>query len=432
MGKPEATELDREHLLQAISAAQGFFIGHRDFAEIFDQLLVQLLSLTDSEYGYIGEVLQDEDGERYLRTQAISNIAWSPETRAFYEENAPTGLEFRNLNTLFGHVIAHEEVVISNDPASDPRAGGLPPGHPRLDAFLGLPIFADGELVGSAGLSNRPRGYGPEVAQFLEPFLSTCAQLMVAQRVRRSRRSDERRAKELVSVVSHELRTPMTAIRGALGLLVGLHGEVLPPDAAELVNMAYKGCERMLTLLDDLLDVHRLEAGEIQLNLDHVELMDLIRSCAEVFRSLAAEAGVSLHLGCDGPTRVMADEVRISQVLGNLIGNAIKFSPPSTEIHVTCRDSGDSICVDVRDTGTGIPEEELERIFEKFQGRADADADTRTGLGLGLYVARGLMQGHGGELRVQSELGVGTCFTMVFPRPWTHGPGPNLPPGEDT
>ncbi|MCB9743536.1 MAG: GAF domain-containing sensor histidine kinase [Alphaproteobacteria bacterium] len=423
MNASQGEKLDREHLLEAVSAAQGFFISHRDIGEIFDQLLVQLLGLTDSEYGYIGEVLRDEAGRPYLKTHAISNIAWNEETRRFYEENAPNGLEFRNLDTLFGQVMAHEVPVIANDPANDPRAGGLPPGHLRLDAFLGLPMFVDGELVGSAGISNRPGGYDEEIVEFLQPFLATCAQLIVAHRGRRRQAEDELRAKHLVSVVSHELRTPMTAIRGALGLLVGLHGDTLTDEADELVQLAHKGCERMLHLLDDLLDVHRIEAGELVLRLGPCDLSALIRTSAEVFRSLANQAGVELVLSCELPLRVEADEARVCQVLSNLIGNAIKHTPPGTVVRVSCRDAGDRVCVDVMDDGPGIPADQLQAIFRKF-GRLPGQEQRGQGLGLGLYVSRALMEGHRGQLHMRSELGEGACFTMEFPKPWTHAPEP--------
>ena len=180
-------KLDELELFKAISKAQSNYIANKDTRQIFDDLLVSLLSLTGSEFGYIGEVSVTPDGVSCLRTHAISNIAWNDETRRFYEENAAKGLEFDGLNTLFGYVIDKQEVVISNDPVNDERAGGLPDGHPRLDAFLGLPFMANGEIVGSAGISNRSGGYNEEVVNFLKPFMEVCANIFSAEKARKEK-----------------------------------------------------------------------------------------------------------------------------------------------------------------------------------------------------------------------------------------------------
>ncbi len=174
-------------LLEAMTKAQAEWFKHRDPAMIFDGLLQVLLSVTESEFGFIGEVLRDPDGNPYLKEHAITNIAWNEETRRFYEEHAPEGLEFRNLKTLFGAVMVTGEPVISNDPSKDPRRGGLPEGHPPLNSFLGIPIYAGGEMVGMSGIANRPGGYDDELVEFLHPFTTMCGNLIHAFRTRRDR-----------------------------------------------------------------------------------------------------------------------------------------------------------------------------------------------------------------------------------------------------
>ena len=139
---------ESEHLLylnskvmRAINTALGGFINaNMARREIFDSLLEKLLDITDSEYGFIGEILHKDDHTPYLKTYAITNIAWNHDTRKLYKENVRNGLEFHNLDTLFGITIRTGEVVISNNPGDDPRSGGLPKGHPSLDAYLGLPL----------------------------------------------------------------------------------------------------------------------------------------------------------------------------------------------------------------------------------------------------------------------------------------------------
>ncbi len=179
----------RERLLAGIGAAQARFIASASPAQVFGGLLETLLALTDSRFGFIGEVLRGADGQPYLKTHAVTNIAWNEATRDFYARHASTGMEFRNLATLFGAVLAAGQPVIANDPGSDPRRGGLPPGHPPLTAFLGLPIRQAGELVGMAGVASRPGGYDEELGSFLEPFLETCGSLVRAYHLDAQRRA---------------------------------------------------------------------------------------------------------------------------------------------------------------------------------------------------------------------------------------------------
>jgi PAS domain S-box-containing protein len=171
-------------ILRAISRAQALTLQDIEARTIFDGLLDTLLEVSDSEYGFIGEARQTETGAPYLKTFAITDIAWDEPTRRFYEESAPAGMEFYNMSTLFGQVLLTERPVVSNEPARDPRAGGIPRGHPPLRAFLGLPFRSAGELVGMVGLANRPGGYDEPLIERIEPLLSTCGNIVFARRAR--------------------------------------------------------------------------------------------------------------------------------------------------------------------------------------------------------------------------------------------------------
>lgn len=169
-------------LLNAINEAQSHFITDSEECILFDGLLKNLLSLTKSEYGFIGEILYNPTGEPYLKTKAITNIAWNDDTREFYKKNAPDGMEFTNTKTLFGQVMMTGKPVISNDPSKDGRRSGLPPGHPPLIYFLGLPFYHKKKLVGMAGIANRPGGYKEDLVEYLQPLLTTCANIIEAYR----------------------------------------------------------------------------------------------------------------------------------------------------------------------------------------------------------------------------------------------------------
>ena len=165
---------------------EGFLVGGPAHST-FEAMLGHLLVLSESEYGFISEVLTDDKGLPFLRMHGLSNVAWSKESNAVHERVSAGGFEFHNLDTLFGSVVRSGAPVISNAPGTDPRSGGLPPGHPPLPAFLGLPLFHGGELVGMVGLANAAKGYEQSLIDELEPMLVICAGMVMALRIEKER-----------------------------------------------------------------------------------------------------------------------------------------------------------------------------------------------------------------------------------------------------
>lgn len=180
--------LERQHrMLQAIQQSQATFIGVEDKREAFEGLLASFLSVTDSAFGFVGEVLFDAQEQPFLRMQALTNIAWNEESRNMVKAGEATGVEFRSLDSLFGYALRTGETVISNNPAEDPRGGGLPPGHPSLDSFMAVPIELNGQLVAMVGLANRPDGFDASDVEFLKPLLGTVRELVMASRANAER-----------------------------------------------------------------------------------------------------------------------------------------------------------------------------------------------------------------------------------------------------
>lgn len=169
-------------LLLSISNILSQFITETDPYILFDGLLGSLLELTGSEYGFIGEIFQSEEGNPYLKSYATTNIAWSPETRRLYEETKKRGMIFSRMDSLYGAVIRTGQLVISNHPSDDPRRGGLPAGHPPLNSFMGMPFYGGGELLGVAGIANCASGYHQSLAESLRPFLTICGTLILGYR----------------------------------------------------------------------------------------------------------------------------------------------------------------------------------------------------------------------------------------------------------
>lgn len=244
------------------------------------------------------------------------------------------------------------------------------------------------------------------------------------------RKKVERLKNEFVSTVSHELRTPLTSIRGSLGLLIGGVAGALPTEAQELIDIAYKNSERLIVLINDILDIEKIESGKMTFALKPVELMPLVEQAIAANRAYAEQFNVSLQLSETLPgVKVNVDSQRLIQVLTNLLSNAAKFSPPgeTVEISVTRHDRG--VRISVRDRGAGIPEEFRDRIFQKFAQADSSDARQKGGTGLGLSIARAIVERLQGEISFETEVNVGTTFRCDLPE-WTATPMP-LPQAPD-
>ena len=198
-------------MLSVLTTLQrGFLVGSSS-GDTFAHMLEQLVRLTGSEYGFISEVLYDEAGAPFLRMHGLSDISWSEASRTVFERMRTGGFEFHNLDSLFGTVVRTQAPVISNRPAADARSGGVPPGHPVLNAFLGLPLFHGGQMLGMVGLANAPGGYDEALLTELEPMTATCASMIIALRIEQERKCAEDRLnrriafERLVARISSEL-----------------------------------------------------------------------------------------------------------------------------------------------------------------------------------------------------------------------------------
>ncbi|MGS2739717.1 ATP-binding protein [Sinomicrobium sp. M5D2P17] len=174
-----------------------FYLGESPYA-LFNKLLENILEITESKFGFIGEIIRDKHGgQPYLKTLAISNITWDEASRKIYEDTKTEGVVFTNLDSLFGQVISSGEPYISNAPETDEKRGGTPEGHPRLDSFLGLPAKTKDKLVGMIGVANRKNGYDLSLVEFLDPLLSTFASLVAFHRLTIAKKAADTRKEEL-------------------------------------------------------------------------------------------------------------------------------------------------------------------------------------------------------------------------------------------
>ncbi|HEX2917939.1 MAG TPA: response regulator [Edaphobacter sp.] len=245
---------------------------------------------------------------------------------------------------------------------------------------------------------------------------------------------------EFISTVSHELRTPLTSIRGALGLLAsGTIGE-LDPRAMNLLRIATTNTDRLIRLINDILDLERMESGRAPLQIRRCSLRELCEQAIETMTPMAEDHAVHLELlpfvNIQNPDSLFfdGDSDRILQVLTNLLSNAVKFSPPASTVRIHTDATSDSLLLKVVDEGRGIPADKLDSVFDRFQQVEHADSRQRGGTGLGLSICRSIVQQHSGAIWAQRNLIKGTTMFVMLPRTARATdiapPPPPLPPIE--
>ena len=507
------------------------FIDKEPPFEIFMELNETLIQATGSEYGFIARAYKNENGP-YIKTLAVTNIAWNDETRRLYAENAERGMVFENLDTLFGQVLKTGKIFISHDAAKDPHAGGVPVGHPPLNRFLGIPLLRKGVLIGMIGLANGD-SYSKEQVGELEDLLAVTTDIVFGTGFRTDLESDgdyflqpqsilntlksgvlsvdsqgqvvstnpaataifgfattdltkmrvqslipptgddriydhlgefqptdeilgetcevtavnrqgsffplelsiqrveetiepkyavvvrdlteekknERLKNEFISIVSHELRTPLTAAHTAISILADSAHKPSDEDTVNyLIRVANRNCERLVGLIDEILDFEKLSAGKLKFNFASVALEEVFEQTQQMTSILADHESVSLRFELpESPLLVAADTDRIAQVLVNLIANAIRVSDSGqgVRIGVTAPTDSSIVTVFVEDQGAGISPENQKKIFEPFtQFSNDGSA------GLGLAICKRIVDNHNSSIRCHSTVGEGTRFSF--------------------
>ncbi len=225
----------------------------------------------------------------------------------------------------------------------------------------------------------------------------------------------ERMKDEFVAVVSHELRTPLTSIYGSLKLLASGLLSQQPEKEQRLLTIAVDNTDRLMRLVNDILDIERIESGTVQMVKSVWKVSELMAKTVDVIQPLADKAGIHLSV-VDSGGSVWVDFDRLIQTFTNLLGNAIKFSPSGSTIWFTASKQGGQMLFQIRDCGRGIPADKLGIIFERFQQVDASDARHGEGTGLGLAICRSIIHQHGGQIWVESVLGQGSTFSCILPR----------------
>ncbi|WP_417597404.1 ATP-binding protein [Oceanospirillum sp.] len=391
-------------------------------------LMEALKELTDSDYAFIGEVLL-VDGRKALKLHAITDLSWSKESKLLMDKLVAGDMLLSNPDTLIGKVFADEELIIDNKMQERFENSYLPPGHPELYRYMGVPIFDQGEVIGMFAIANSQKDYQPELAEWLNPFTSTCALLIRLYRqmhereqingqLRQARDAAQQASQaksEFLSSMSHELRTPMNAILGFAQLLQsGKHP--LTDRQQRHVKQIYKSGQHLLALINDVLDLARIEAGRISVSLESLNVREMMLDALEGLQPIADQYQILLQP--DESTNqtiwVTADYTRCQQVLINLVTNAIKYNRPEGRVFIRCKIQGNQLRIEVEDTGEGISSDKLEQLFQPFS-RLGAENSAIEGTGIGLALSQQLVELMRGRIGVESEEHKGSCFWFTLP-----------------
>jgi signal transduction histidine kinase/CheY-like chemotaxis protein len=273
---------------------------------------------------------------------------------------------------------------------------------------------------GDYGFRLRPRG-GREVRLMIRQLNVMASRLSKMQKIqeRRNRQLEflNQTKSEFLSIVSHDLRTPLTSVKFYTELM--LDGSETLPDAhrAEFLQIMNAEADRLSRLIDDLLDLQRLDSGRMKWSMQEADLSDTIRETVRSYEGAAAAREITIHLDCPETLPLtVVDADRMVQVVGNLISNAIKFSPTGGDVWITVKSSSRELRLDVKDSGAGLPREQWSTIFEKFVQLEDPNVrESSTGSGLGLYIVKKILDAHNGSVWVDSEPGEGACFSVTLP-----------------
>jgi two-component system cell cycle sensor histidine kinase PleC len=253
------------------------------------------------------------------------------------------------------------------------------------------------------------------------------AQLMAAHAARRDALEVARSRKDFLTSTSHELRTPLNAIMGFSEILATeMFGPLGNERYLEYAQIIHKSGKHVLNLINDLLDLAKLDAGKLELHLEQIEILKIVIDCVRCVETQAArtKVGISIHV-CDNINQFLGDDKRIHQMLLNLLSNALKFTPDGGEVAVDVFRRGEAVAISVSDNGIGIKTEDIGKVLEPF-GQVESELGRRNqGTGLGLPLTKELAELHGGSLTMDSNPGFGTTVTIMLPV--TSGnPAPNM------
>ncbi len=399
-------------MLETIIQAHQFYVNGTSKHKIFEFLLDHLLELTESEYGFIGEILY-KDGLPFLRTNAITNIAWTPELNEMYNQRKEIGWDFINLDNLFGLVIMENKIIISNDPLHDERRGGnykIPSGHPPLKSFAGIPFYHNKKIIGMVGIANRQNGYTEDYIQSLNPFFDTCSTLIANYKMEHDYKTLKDKYDNFLSQVSHDMRTPLNGIIGYKQLFeMECNKSIINKYKCKSYLEEINTCsEKLLELVDKILSITKTFTN---LKLEYINLHESINKIINMVTPNAQRNNISIINELQKNILVYVDKKMFEDVLSNLFTNAIKYNKIGGEIKLfNFINQHNEFVLNIQDTGVGMSNEDLQSIFSPFY-RCD-NIKHIEGNGIGLTTVKKYCDLMNVKIDVKSYLDIGSTFSL--------------------
>ena len=406
----------------------------RSAAEIANYAMESAIKLTGSTIGYIAFVNEDETilTMHYWSRSAMQQCAMIDKPMVYLVKD--TG--------LWGEAIRQRKPVITNDYAApNPLKKGAPSGHIQITRHMNIPVFDGGKIVAVAGIGNKAEDYQTDDVRQLTLFMDGMWRILCRKRAEEALKElnqqfeaaikqanrmaaqaeyASRAKSEFLANMSHEIRTPMTAILGYTDLL--MDESVSAADRKTYLTIVRRNGEHLLQLINDILDLSKIESGKMVMDLGPCHLASTIADVASMMRPRAKQRKSTLEVRYTGsvPKTIHTDGARLRQVIVNLVGNAVKFTENgSIRIDVSFlphwRPDLSAVSVEVTDTGIGICQEALTRLFQPFTQAERSTTRKYGGTGLGLAISHQIVTALGGELTVQSSPGEGSTFSVTIP-----------------
>jgi len=414
----EQTQLQAERA-QILAEAGAFFSSNIDPVWV-TQAIVERVAEVLGDWAAI--ILKEPDSNElrvaaiYHRDVSSLGIAWS----FVYRQPLVVG------EGMFGQVISsgYPSLMSNLEPTAARDASAYYLAPMKIASLLVLPLRTRREIIGAMVVAaNAPERQMDDKKLPLAELLAERAALAIEnarlyteQVEARKKVEDLSRLKdEFLSIVSHELRTPVTSIKGYTQLAKTLIQENDLQTSKEYLDVALDQIDRMSRLILELLDVSRIETGRLEIRREQIEWFTFVRGVVECQQTAATDRNFHLELPPEVSRGVSGDRDRLEQVLGNLLENAVKYSPGGSDVSVRVRDEGDRVVTSISDLGIGIPSDEIGQVFERFHRGRQVSTTNYGGLGLGLYISKQIVDRHSGSIWVESREGQGTTFHFALP-----------------
>lgn len=430
VNKNNNNKLNKEYILSSINQCLTIIRDNEDIKIIIHFILTEILEICGSKMGFVNLLKYNQHGSPFFRN--ISFIGKEMDKFInFYQKhiNNTEYIDFYNMDTLYGLVYTTGELVISNDVCNDKRRGGkckLPPNHPALKNFMGVPIKRNDNIIGMIGLANFDGEYNSQYLEIIESYIVLIGFVIVnwnqQQKINYSRN-------RFLLHMSHEIKTPLN---GIIGMTQHLLDTMLNDEQMDILLCISKCNFRLFSLINDIGDFYKLTMGEIDLNPETINIDTIIDNVFKLYEADIEEKKLEFEINIPSEfPQIITDSKRLTQVLINIISNAVKFTiygKISLDVNLYDINNDDSdndnifnrdikiIEINVCDTGIGMDSHKLDGIFKEFYNLDNGfEISSETGRGLGLSISKLIMDVFGGNIVINSEKNVGTKVTISFP-----------------